>query len=380
MVPPPLEVDDEGRVSVWQEYAGGSTRRGRTQPSTGPRVRRFLSTGVALTAAMLGVAAAAAAGQTPSNTTPANRAEATSSVTLTTPTGTLSGTLTVPEGSARIPVALIIAGSGPTDRYGNSPMLPGRNNAYKQLAEALAADGVASLRYDKRGIAASRAAGATESALRFDMYADDAAAWIDELRRNGRFSRVIVIGHSEGSLIGMLAAKKAHADAFVSIAGVARRASDVLRDQLRPQIGSMPALWEGSEFILGMLEKGTTVETLPAAVVAVPPVASLYRPSVQPYMISWLKYVPSQEIAALSMPVLLIQGTTDIQVAVEEAKALKAAKPDAELVLIEGMNHVMKTAPADRALNAATYSNPDLPIVPDVPAAILLLARRISKP
>src|SRR5262249_16837736 len=94
---------------------------------------------------------------------------------LSTPTGIIHGTLLMPEGSAKVPVALIIAGSGPTDRDGNSPLLPGKNNSYKMLAEALAAEGIASLRYDKRSIAASRAAGLKEADLRFDNYVDDAA-------------------------------------------------------------------------------------------------------------------------------------------------------------------------------------------------------------
>ena len=335
------------------------------------RVRR--KAGVAALALVLGAGSAAAQPGT-------GPAPASSSIQLATATGTLFGTLTVPEGTAKVPVALIIAGSGPTDRDGNSPLLAGKNNSYQQLADALAAAGVASLRYDKRGIAQSRAAGAAEADLRFDMYVDDAAGWVELLRKDARFSRVIVVGHSEGSLIGMLAAKKARADALVSIAGVAHRASEVMRDQLRPQIGAMAALWAGSESILASLEQGTPVPTLPPAIAAVPPLASLYRPSVQPYVISWFKYVPSQEIAGLTMPVLLVQGTTDIQVSVEEAKGLKAAKPDAELLVIEGMNHVMKLAPADRLQNVATYSNPDLPIVPDVPAAIVKLARRIATP
>jgi len=298
---------------------------------------------------------------------------------LTTASGTLSGTLVVPPIAGKAPVVLTIAGSGPTDRDGNSPALPGKNNTYKMLADALAAEGVASLRYDKRGIGESRAAGLRESELRFDMYVDDAAGWIAQLRADPRFSRVIVAGHSEGSLIGMLAAKKAHADAFVSIAGVAHRASDVLRDQLRPQIGSMPALWEASESVLKALESGTMVDPLPSAIQPIPGLAALFRPSVQPYLISWLKYLPSDELRALTMPAVIIQGTTDIQVSSDEAKALKAAKPDAELIVIEGMNHVMKRAPADRMQNIATYSKPDLPIVPDVPKTIIELARRAAR-
>ena len=303
----------------------------------------------------------------------------TEQVEMPTATGTIRGALVVPPASDKVPIVLIVAGSGPTDRNGNSALLPGKNNAYKMLAESLAVAGIASLRYDKRGLGASaKAAGAGESSLRFDTYVDDAASWVAQLRTDKRFSRVIVAGHSEGSLIGMLAARKAQADGFVSIAGVAHRASEVLRDQLRPQIGALPALWDGNETILASLERGVVVDALPPAVQAVPAIAQLYRPSVQPYLISWFKFVPSSEIAALSVPVLILQGTTDIQVSVDEAKGLKAARPDAELILVDGMNHVMKHAPADRMQNVATYSNPDLQIVPDVPNAIVAFVRRVG--
>src|ERR1043165_3945869 len=83
-------------------------------------------------------------------------------VTLTTPTGALHGTLLVPASTRPVPLAVIIAGSGPTDRDGNSPMLQGKNNSLKMLAEGLAARGIASVRYDKRGIAGSAKAGGNE--------------------------------------------------------------------------------------------------------------------------------------------------------------------------------------------------------------------------
>src|SRR5262249_57737174 len=145
-----------------------------------------------------------------------------------------------------------------------------------------------------------------------------------------------------------------------STAGAAGRASDVLRDQLRPQLSAMPALWEASQRIITALEAGTPVDPLPTEVQAVPPLMQLFRPSVQPYLISWLKYTPSKELAALSLPVLILQGTTDIQVSVDEANALKAAKPDAELIVVEGMNHVMKLPPPDRCRNAPPYATPNL--------------------
>ena len=185
-------------------------------------------------------------------------------VSLTTPTLTLSGSLRLPITTGKVPVAIIIAGSGPTNRDGNSRMLPGNNNAYKLLAELLAAQGIASVRYDKRGIGDSVAPGMKEADLRFEMYVDDAAGWIAKLRSDTRFSTITVIGHSEGSLIGMLAASRAKADGYVSVAGVARPAGQILRDQLRPQIGSMAELWQQNETILASLEAGKTVDPLPS--------------------------------------------------------------------------------------------------------------------
>src|SRR6218665_2726569 len=127
------------------------------------------------------------------------------------------GTLTTPDLTKKYPVALIIAGSGPTDRNGNNAIM--KNNSLKMLAEALAKNGIASLRYDKRGIGESKPAGGdSESSLVFENYIQDAKSWINFLRQDKRFSKVIVIGHSEGSLIGMIAGAKA--DKFVSIAGV----------------------------------------------------------------------------------------------------------------------------------------------------------------
>jgi hypothetical protein len=332
------------------------------------RTRRF---SVVLTFFSLAIAAwtptASAQGSTPIE----------SPAELTVPGGKVSGTILMPAGVAKAPVVLIIAGSGPTDRDGNSPAIGGKNNTYKMLAEALAADGIASLRYDKRGLAASVVTGLKEADLRFETFVEDAVAWIGYLKKDGRFSTVSVVGHSEGSLIGMLAVRLAKADAYVSIAGIAKGAAGILRDQLRPQIGTMAALWEGTELVLSSLEAGKAVDPLPAGIAAVPGLAQLFRPSVQPYMISWFKYVPSAEIAKLTVPTLILQGSTDIQVTVDEAKALAAAKPGARLEIVDGMNHIMKAVPSDRPTQLASYGDPTLPIAPDVPKAIAALVRSV---
>lgn len=140
---------------------------------------------------------------------------ASEAVTLETLTGTLYGTLELPGGPGPYSVALIHPGSGPTDRDGNSALVPGKNDSLKLLAEGLVEQGIASLRIDKRGVGESAAAAPSETALRFETYVADAVAWLGKLRDDERFGDLYVIGHSEGSLIGMLSAERAPVRAFV---------------------------------------------------------------------------------------------------------------------------------------------------------------------
>ncbi|OQP64407.1 alpha/beta hydrolase [Niastella vici] len=279
-------------------------------------------------------------------------------IVLHTANGDITGTLTLPERPGNIPVALIIAGSGPTDRNGNNPMM--KNESLQKLAHALAVTNIASLRFDKRGIGESRDAGKKEADLRFEDYINDAAGWIELLKKDKRFSKVYVIGHSEGSLIGMIAAlDKAHG--FVSIAGAGRSADKILKEQLATQ----PAMVKDSSFpIIDSLVMGKTVENVPKMLFA------LFRPSVQPYMISWFHYDPQTEIKKLKMPVLILQGTNDLQVTVDDANLLAKSNTKAQLALIKNMNHVFRIVEGDRKENLAAYITPTLPISEELVSTI----------
>lgn len=289
-------------------------------------------------------------------------------IVLETETGDIFGTLTLPLGEPPFDdVVLFVSGSGPTDRDGNSSALPGRNDSLLQLAQSLAMRDIASVRFDKRGIGQSAAAAPDESELRFDTYVQDASVWLEQLRTDDRFRSVAILGHSEGSLVAMLAASSANADAFVSVAGTSRPASHLLEEQLAQQLP--PALQADSDRILSSLERGEVTDDVPSELAAV------YRPSVQPYLISWLKYDPSAEIRKLDSPILIVQGTTDTQVPISDAHALHEAAAGSELVLVEGMNHVLKQVPDDTDEQLASYSDPSLPIDEQLVGAVAAFLR-----
>lgn len=283
-------------------------------------------------------------------------------VTLSTDTGEIHGTLSVPDNASRTAV-LIIAGSGPTDRNGNSSVTGIATNAYKMLADSLAARGYASLRYDKRGVAASAAAATDESQLTFEAYIDDAAAWAEWLAADGRFDRVVLAGHSEGGLIALVAAKRSDkVVGVITLAGV----GESIDATLRRQLGTQPEPYRSECMrIIDELKAGRTVSN------PMPELAALFRPSVQPFLISQMRYEPSNEARTLSQPLLVVQGTTDIQINLNDAIKLSTVNPRTRLAIVSEMNHVLKIcASLDQQAQMMTYINDTLPLAPTLVATI----------
>lgn len=276
-------------------------------------------------------------------------------ITLNTPTGDIHGKLMLPENNTPCPLVIIIAGSGPTDMDGNSIGLGMTNNSLLYLAKELADNGIASVRYDKRGIGKSQAAGTSEEELRFEHYIDDATAWAEMFGNDSRFSTIAIAGHSEGSLIGMIAAQKSKAvKAYISIAGTGRPAYEVIEEQLKR---NPEQIQREAAAINKELCEGRIVENIPNYL------ASLYRKSVQPYLISWFRYNPAKEISKLKIPVLIVQGDMDIQVGVKEAETLLAARMFSSYHIIKDMNHVLKhCASNEMVMQLETYKDPKLPI------------------
>ena len=265
----------------------------------------------------------------------------------------LFGTLQQPETKKKLTILLLISGSGPTDRDGNQPQM--MNNSLKYLADEMAARGIATLRYDKRGIAQSNVPGFSNADVIFEDYVTDAVNWIDYLKTQTKFDNIFVAGLSEGSLIGMLAAKRAGADGFISLNGPGRPADEIILKQIARQ-GTPQEVIDQVKSLIDKVKTGERFDDVP------PYLMSLFQPDIQPYLKSWFAYNPAMEIGKLEIPVLIIQGENDLQVKVEDAQLLKAGNKKAKLTLMEGMNHILKDAPKEMQLNYATYTNPDLPL------------------
>ena len=289
-------------------------------------------------------------------------------IDLDTGQGVLHGSLLLPQQDTPPPVVLIIAGSGPTDRDGNNPA-GGRVDNLKRLALLLANANIASVRYDKRGVAASQPATPDERDLSVERYVADVVAWGHKLKADPRFGPLILIGHSEGALIASLAAEQAGASAVISLAGSGRPMAEVVREQLAERLP--PAQLARGSALLDRLEAGQTSLDVPA------PLRQVFRPSVQPYLITLFRQDPAAAFARLPMPALIVQGRNDVQVDVADAQKLKDAKPDAHLVLIEGMNHMLRISPKDMSEQRESYQNPQLPLARELGEQIVAFIRQL---
>lgn len=289
-------------------------------------------------------------------------------IELDTGHGVLYGSLLLPQQDTPPPVVLIIAGSGPTDRDGNNPA-GGRIDNLKRLALLLAGEHIASVRFDKRGVAASQPATPDERNLSVEAYVADTVAWAHKLKADPRFGPLILLGHSEGALIATLAAEQAGASAVISLSGSGRRVAEVIREQLAQRLA--PAQLAQGTALLDSLQAGQTSLNVPV------PLRQVFRPTVQPYLISLLRQDPAAAFAQLKVPALIIQGRNDVQVDVADAELLKAAKPDAQLVLIDGMNHTLRISPRDISGQRETYQNPELPLARELGQRIVAFIRQL---
>ena len=267
-------------------------------------------------------------------------------------TGTLAGTYLSTD-TPPIATVLIIGGSGATDRNGNPNNQLGSNNL-KLLAYSLAAHNIASLRFDKRLVGASRFPNLSEADLRIEDYVMDAVRWIDCLAKISP-APLFVLGHSEGALIGkLLALKTSKVDGLIVVGGSSLSADHLIYQQAKKLLSRKQL----REFHANLknLSKGNFVK--PIGITA----RSFFRKSVQPYLISWFQYDPSEVISQLDIPILLLYGSSDMQVNTSHGRMLAKSNRMATLKIIDKMNHVFKETSLKKDEQAESYVEPSLPI------------------
>ncbi len=266
----------------------------------------------------------------------------------------IDGTILVPKKAINIPLVILIGGSGPTDRNGNQQMM--ENNSLRYLAEGLYKNNIASFRYDKRIVKQMKNRTINEESIRFDDFIKDAKDVFAYFSKAETFSTIYIIGHSQGSLVGMIAAQEG-ADGFISIAGAGQTIDNVIIEQLSKQA---PALADNARTAFDeMKEKGNTTNYSPG-------LASIFRPALQPFINSWMRYNPQEEIAKLEIPIFIINGDNDIQVSLTEADLLHKAKPGATYLVVSKMNHVLKKIEGNGLENQKSYNDYNMPVMPEL--------------
>ena len=255
----------------------------------------------------------------------------------------IDGTLLTPKAIDAPKLAIIIAGSGPTDRDGNQNFM--RNNSLKKLSESLTNAGIATFRYDKR-IVKQITSNNIDPNIKFDDFVTDAISVVDYFRQSNAFSKIYIIGHSQGSLVGMMAAKD-RADGFISIAGSGQSIDAVITEQISLMD---PSLTDATTKAFKSLKAGQLTTDYP------PALTPIFKADVQPFIMSWMKYDPQKIITSLKIPVLIINGTNDLQVSTAEAELLKKAANNSEIKIIDKMNHVLFIINGDKLVNSKSYN------------------------
>ena len=275
----------------------------------------------------------------------------------------IDGTLLLPKDVKKPNLAIIIAGSGPTDRDGNQNFL--KNNSLKKLAINLSNNNIATYRYDKR-IVKQLKSNTLDKDIMFDHFVDDAKSVLDFFKKSNNYNKIYIIGHSQGSLVGMLAAKE-NADGFISLAGAGQPIDQVIIEQVNK---TAPNFTEDTKRVFGILKSGKTTTDYPIAL------ASIFNIEIQKFMINWMSYNPTEILKILKIPILIVNGTKDLQVSEAEANLLKAANSKASIEIIDNMNHVLVDIEGDDLENSKSYAETQRPLSPKL---IHILVEFINK-
>jgi uncharacterized protein len=289
-------------------------------------------------------------------------AEVNEDVVISEPGYTLPSTISLPASDGAVPFVVFFAGSGPTDRDWTSPLLPGNNGSGAQLALALQARGVGSIRFDKVGSGVNMPKSNAPADLKMldvlslDHYINEAAAEFDELANRDRCGKIFLLGHSEGSIHASSAAIVKQADrrfgGFISLSGPARPILDAAIEQIRVmriKAGSDAAVVDKAlgDFRAAMLEPDAPAPDLSA----LPEAAGLWQATHAPLQQKVAReLIFAEPLAALHAyrgRALVVSAANDAQVPGSDADKIFAALAsdikDKTRVTIADANHVYKS-------------------------------------
>ena len=265
----------------------------------------------------------------------------------------INGTLLLPDGEKKT-LAIIIPDSGPVDRNGNQPMM--QNNSLKMLAEGLFHKGIATFRYDKRLVVLLKKRDLDEKRIRFDDFVNDAREAIHYFKNAG-YAEIVVIGHGQGALVAELALTQEPVDKLITLTPAGEAIDKIILDLLSAQA---PALTENAQ------EAFTDLRKTGSAVHVSPPLMSFLSPEVQPFMLSWMQYDPAAILAKLTMPIMVISGSKDLQMPEGQGELLARANVNTKYMQIADMNHILKKIEGDDLENARSTNESGRPVVPEL--------------
>lgn len=259
----------------------------------------------------------------------------------------LPGTLTYSKGDSQL--IIWIHGSGNVDRNGNQAGVNVGANYIKQFRDSINKQNIAFYSYDKRSANMKNMKFLLKK-FTFDDLVSDAKKVIAHFKKDGRFKDITLIGHSQGSLVAMLAS--ADVNKYISLAGPSETIDTTIVKQITGQSAELGKT--AASYFKELKETGSIKEVSPMLL-------NIFSKQNLPFLSAWIKYDPTKEIKKVTVPTLIINGTKDIQISVEDAKNLKASKGNCELKIIEGMNHVLKHIEKDGD-NYLSYQSPNFPL------------------
>ena len=275
----------------------------------------------------------------------------------------VEGTLLTPKDQNITPLVILIAGSGPTDRNGNQSFM--KNDMLKKIAESMSNNGIASFRYDKRIVKQIRNK-TIDKDISFDDFVTDAKSVISYFKPN--YKTMVVAGHSQGSLVGLLALEEG-VSGFISLAGAGKPIDEILIEQISK---TAPMFLEDSKRVLTLLKAGKTTTDFPMAL------SSIFNLDVQGFMSNWMQYNPTEEMKKHNIPTLIINGDKDLQVSVDEANLLHKAAQNGVLLIVEKMNHIMVKIEGEQLENMKSYNDASLEISPEVEKSMIEFIKNIN--